>query len=989
MDRSTEQPDSAQSGSPSGSSLDQGFFPPVSGSETVVNPEGRPDYAPPGESLTPSTDPSVWQTLFPTATGEESEIPDPEGVQLDHFVIQHRIRSGGMGAVFRAHDTRMNRPVALKVMPPHQTMNPAAVRRFQNEAQSAAQLDHENIARAYYVGEDKGLHFIAFEFVTGVNIADMIHRQGRLAVEDALNYTLQVASAIMHTAERGVVHRDIKPSNIIITPKGRAKLVDMGLARNENRDESADLTVAGTTLGTFDYISPEQAKDPRTVDVRSDIYSLGCTLFHMLTGEAPYPGGTMLQKLLDHQGKDAPDPAKKSPYVSDDLSSVVRKMMASDPKRRYQTADELMRDLMLVAGSMGLRSQNPEGLVWMSARPLSAPFWERHLPWISTVLALIVLVVVASVYPQWAAKSHLQTDRSKESQRIASRSADATGAANGPVEKPDTGVEQKQGIQPTALDDAPEKDVSPAIREAQTRTQPPAKQQTVQQRNSATPREVVEPNSVGGDAEGPAGFVFSPEPTTPAARLGPESDRPTVTALLPPSSAYSSQDDVDSGAPGRRVAVKEADAGDELHGTTTSKQRRSPRTKVDAQETEKPGFVLLGIDGAPDKEYLSLEAACTDAIDGSKIELRFNGVRLENQHIRVENKRITVRAAEGYQPVLQLKPAKLPFGGHRTRFITVAGGALELANLHLTLSLDELTSAEEWAIFSLDQAQSVQLDGVTVSVANLDRRRDVSVIEVTAGTDFGGMEMPTNDAEKPLEIRLTGCVVRGGCNLLSMRQSTAAQVLIEDSLLALGSGGAVARLKASMYEPEPGTAVELTLNHVTALFSGGLITMSSATVPHKLIPVRVEATNNIFCGFSDCPLISMSGKATVQDFRSLLAWDGKYNHFDDFEAFWVIDVPTTAENTDLLRYFDWRQGPSIDEVDSANVRINWLDDWREVPAVELVPDDMVLDPDAHNQAASGTLTGRPAGAPRKDLPRPPKMRRGVLPRGSSNSGSSE
>ena len=160
------------------------------------------------------------------------------------------------------------------------------------------------------MSEDRGLHFIAFEYITGTNVRDLIASDGPLEPADAVNYTLQIASALVHTNEIGVVHRDVKPSNIIITPTGRAKLVDLGLARNpELNQTSEDLTSDGTTLGTFDYISPEQARDPRGVDVRSDIYSLGCTIYHMLTGEPPYPDGNAFQKLLDHQGKQPPDPA--------------------------------------------------------------------------------------------------------------------------------------------------------------------------------------------------------------------------------------------------------------------------------------------------------------------------------------------------------------------------------------------------------------------------------------------------------------------------------------------------------------------------------------------------------------------------------------------------------------------------------------------------------------------------------------------------------
>src|SRR5439155_12497766 len=147
----------------------------------------------------------------------------------------------------------------------------------------------------------------------------------------------------------GVIHRDIKPSNIIVTPQGRAKLVDMGLARQFERDHDDGLTQSGMTLGTFDYISPEQARDPRDVDVRSDLYSLGCTLFHMLTGRPPFPEGTVLQKLLQHQEEPAPDVRTAAPHVPADLAAILLKLMAKDRDRRYQASEQLVRDMLRVA----------------------------------------------------------------------------------------------------------------------------------------------------------------------------------------------------------------------------------------------------------------------------------------------------------------------------------------------------------------------------------------------------------------------------------------------------------------------------------------------------------------------------------------------------------------------------------------------------------------------------------------------------------------
>lgn len=364
---------------------------PLRTSETVINLERR--AAAEGSSqIASSPNSSLCRILFPTPEAGQLSIPNPEGVELGHFKIQNAIRSGGMGAVFQALDTRLNRLVALKILPPSQSTDLPSVQRFRHEAQAAAQLDHDNIARVYYIGEDQGLHFIAFEFIRGTNLREIVAHRGRLPVTAAVNYTLQVASAIAHAAAHGVIHRDIKPSNIIVTPSGRAKLVDLGLARSEHRAQDADLTLAGTTLGTFDYISPEQAKDPRSVDVRADIYSLGCTLYHLLVGEPPYPQGTVLQKLLDHQGKDAPDPRLKNRKVSSQLSAIVRTMMASDPRRRYQTAEELIRDLLIEAQALGLQGVSSESLMWLAARNKAESLWDRHASWIVTAVGLLVIV---------------------------------------------------------------------------------------------------------------------------------------------------------------------------------------------------------------------------------------------------------------------------------------------------------------------------------------------------------------------------------------------------------------------------------------------------------------------------------------------------------------------------------------------------------------------------------------------------------------------
>ncbi len=289
---------------------------------------------------------------------------------------------------------RLARSVALKILAPEHAADNETVARFQNEAQSAARLDHENIARVYYVGEDRGLHYIVFEFIEGVNVRDLVASRGPLPLGEAISYALQVADALAHASERNVVHRDIKPSNLLITPAGQAKLIDMGLARLRETDSAVDLTASGVTLGTFDYISPEQARDPRNADVRSDIYSLGCTLFYMLTGRPPFVGGTMLQKLLQHQGDQPPELQQFRPELPDEVNRILRKMLAKDPRHRYATPTELVDDLIVVARAAGLRPTAPGGRTWAVHRTSIAPSYYRHLPWVISLVALIMIVIV-------------------------------------------------------------------------------------------------------------------------------------------------------------------------------------------------------------------------------------------------------------------------------------------------------------------------------------------------------------------------------------------------------------------------------------------------------------------------------------------------------------------------------------------------------------------------------------------------------------------
>jgi serine/threonine protein kinase len=344
----------------------------------------------------------------PTVIGKGAEIGPAaafalaRGEVLAHFEVVGPLGTGGMASVFKARDLTLGREVALKILPPDSAADPSAVARFKLEARAAAKLNHESVARVFFTGEDRGLHFIAFEFVEGETLRAAIERTGTVSPADCVRYLLHVAAGLHHAGERGVVHRDVKPSNIVVTPDGRAKLIDMGLARSTDpRSVNGGVTQSGMTLGTFDYISPEQAIDPRTADTRSDIYSLGCTFYHALTGRPPVPDGNAARKLAAHQTEAPTDPRLINPTVPDEVAEVLDRMMAKAPADRYATAGELVADLSRVARVLGVPTDPTATEVHAPlgpdrpppARPVGRPFPTAMLMGGSALLVAVVVLV--------------------------------------------------------------------------------------------------------------------------------------------------------------------------------------------------------------------------------------------------------------------------------------------------------------------------------------------------------------------------------------------------------------------------------------------------------------------------------------------------------------------------------------------------------------------------------------------------------------------
>ena len=287
------------------------------------------------------------------------------GMELGGCLIESKLGQGGMGAVYRARHVGLDIDVAVKVVPHYLVRrSPQFIDRFQREARAAARLDHPNIVKVHNVGQDHGLHFMVMEFVDGESLRERLEREEELDLETALSIFQQVLQALIASHGKGIIHRDLKPDNILLKEVAReegareakeappggteprktllvAKLADLGLAKVAD-SESEGFTLSGVMLGTVDYMSPEQAEDAKSVDERADIYSLGCTLYSMLSGKKPFPGTTMMQVMLKHVSEPFPDILEVRPDAPKQINEMLQKMTAKQPADRYQSVAEVM-----------------------------------------------------------------------------------------------------------------------------------------------------------------------------------------------------------------------------------------------------------------------------------------------------------------------------------------------------------------------------------------------------------------------------------------------------------------------------------------------------------------------------------------------------------------------------------------------------------------------------------------------------------------------
>jgi len=273
---------------------------------------------------------------------------DVAGLVFGEYRVLEEIGRGGMGVVVKAEHRRMRRVVAVKMIAPGLVESSEAVRRFYREVETAARLSHPNIVTAYDAGESDGRHYLVMEYVDGQSAAQLVQQQGPFPIDRAVKCLIQVAKGLQYAHDKGVVHRDIKPANLLLDSQGTVKILDMGLARMGHilgRPSAVSLTQTGQLMGTCDYMSPEQGANAKRADHRTDIYSLGCTLYYLLLGHPVYQGGDLMERLLAHRDQPIPRMRAERSDVPPWLDDVFRKMVAKSPAARYQSMAELQQEL--------------------------------------------------------------------------------------------------------------------------------------------------------------------------------------------------------------------------------------------------------------------------------------------------------------------------------------------------------------------------------------------------------------------------------------------------------------------------------------------------------------------------------------------------------------------------------------------------------------------------------------------------------------------
>jgi serine/threonine-protein kinase len=665
-------------------------------------------------------------------------------------------------------------------------------------------------------------------------------------------------------------------------------------------------------LGTFDYISPEQARDPRNADLRSDIYSLGCTLFYMLTGGPPFPQGTVLQKLLQHQGIEPPDVRQFRPHVPEEVSRVLRKMMAKEPRHRYPDASRLINALRSLAEQIGLRLLGPGHTKWIALEEAKRSFLRRHVPWMGPVAAL--LVIVALLQTLWAGPA-------QDDGQLPSWGDPLEKSVEQPLasEVPPVSTEGVPG--PERLDDA-----RPLEPPAESPDQGPPTVPTARPDDVALPTEKPGPAGPnGGAAEGLALPQGKTAVEGPAAEPLPSmTAKPSDDGLIGPETPQGSpaQPDQSETTPD---AKPQAELDRQGTNKTLAATPKTPGADPAGQSVSKTaGILVVDPSGESQEAFATLAEACKLARSGDVIELQFNGPS-DSQPITLADVELTLRAAPGFRPVLRFGPSEIDPASSPRSMLTLVRSRLTLFDVAIELDIPRGVPSESWALFEVGPGQEVKLAGCWLTIRNASGQRmayhqQVAFFRVTPPGAQPGLQKTPVAGAPILAIQLADCVVRGEAVFLHTAGPGPVDLVWTNGLLVTTEQLLVA---SGIEEPaQANDVIRINLKHLAAVVDGGLCRwVSSEMGPHQLA-ARIDCANSVILGTAKASLIEQVGVTDNEQSLERIQWVGNRNTYEGFTGFWTT------------RYLDPETPPEVRDFDAW--RIWWGEQNEIAPTMRLI-----------------------------------------------------
>ncbi len=824
-----------------------------------------------------------------TSSTESMKAAQPEP-RIGSYRVMNPLGTGGMSSVFRAVHIETNQEVALKVLTRALAKNPTLLQRFLREARSAETLEHPNIVAIYDRGIDSGRHYLVLEYVAGGDLHDYIQRQGPLSLVEANSIIKSVAAGLDYAANRGLIHRDVKPSNILRTQAGEIKIIDLGLAlQNEFEDER--VTRDGTTVGTVDYMAPEQARDSRGTSIQSDMYSLGCTYYYLLAGVAPFPGGDITDKLTRHAKTPPPDVRDLRPDLPPELGAILLKLMAKRPEDRFASYAELITAIDAVPLAGG---SEPPGVTFapvddsVNAVPASSGFGFGYgvtavhpnggSPSNGSADASIPLVSLAELAAEddrgAAVREH---DRARFSaherpsfQHHAFHSSGGDGSRTSALEAPlpakatagsfpvtawilpgailflafmilGIGVSQFMGPHESGGDLAPgengvvagatlDRHAADSVRNASAEGR----------RASAVERRRVMPVNVQSTAV-----------TRPKWEEPPDDDPPALPAREP-----------------------------ELPAAAAAKYLPDWARPPIPERLDGPFVVVRRIADANDaSSATSLHRALADHIGGT-VELADEGP-LGVDDLRVAGATRLIRARKGIRPIVRIDRSTADAVRKQSALVVLDRKSLILDGIDLIVDAREL-SRTQTAVF-LCTAANLTLRNCSITILNYAANMPLSLIRVEAS------------APNASHIRLEGCLVRGAFTDGFRIDGGPCEVVVRGSVLAAG-GGPLVRVNGA------DAALEGRIFLVQSLVAGPgpVIESTGRAAGSSRRPLVIRAFGSAFGRLHGSGIASViSSGDTNQPPAKQIDWSGDENLFAGWKGFFACGDDRTVTVNDL------------------------------------------------------------------------------------------